>query len=449
MNLSLRSRLLFLLLAATLAVWACTAFFVYRDARHEVDELFDAQLAQTARLLLRQARATVEEDDDEIEIEAEELREHLGHHYEQKVFFAITDRQGDLLLTSSRSQAAASPLAQEPGFSTAELEAHPWRFFTLRDDRDRFRITVGQRLDIRGELATRIAVQVLHPLAIFLPLFGALIWFSVGRALRPLKDLTRAVSRREPRNLSPVELNPPAEVAPLVGALNNLLERIGDALERERRFTADAAHELRTPLAALSTHVQLAESARSEAERKESMAFVAEGLERMTRLVQQLLTLARMDPMGLPKGQQAYPAEIVRDVIARLAPLAVTRNQDITFETDSQTAVRGDATLLEVLAGNLVENAIRYTPPGGEVRVGVYNLDGKTVLRVQDSGPGVPPEALPRLGERFFRVLGTGTSGSGLGLSIVNRIAELHGAALSFETPPEGGLRVEVSFRPA
>jgi two-component system sensor histidine kinase QseC len=239
----------------------------------------------------------------------------------------------------------------------------------------------------------------------------------------------------------------PTELQPVVDGLNGLFERIAALVESERRFTADAAHELRTPIAAIRTQAQVALAEADDAARRHALQSTLAGCDRATRLVEQLLTLSRVEAGEAPARAALDLSALARQQVAELAPKAIDRGQRLELQADAPCTVQGDTTLLAVLVRNLVDNALRYSPPGAQVQVAVQSQGGRVQLRVQDSGPGLPPEALARLGERFFRVLGTGQGGSGLGWSIVRRIAAVHGAQVQAGASAAlGGLDVTVDL---
>jgi signal transduction histidine kinase len=299
--------------------------------------------------------------------------------------------------------------------------------------------------EAREEIAEALGKALVWPLATALPALALAIWLGVGSGLRPLRELRAQLARRSADDLAPLDdRRAPREIEPLVAELNRLFGRIGEALQRERRLTADAAHELRTPLAVLSTQAQVARGASTDAARNEALDALVAGAARAARLIEQMLTLARLEA-----GQPAEPAqrvalgELARQVIAEAAPRAVEKDIDISLEEAAPAQIQGHASLLAVLVRNLVDNAVRYTPPGGRVLV---TLQGAN-LTVADNGPGVPAAELGRLGERFHRLAPPGESGSGLGLSIVLRIAELHGARVVFGPGLEArGLAVSLAF---
>lgn len=463
--LSLRTRLLALLMGTVIVLGSITAVTSYLDARHEMDELFDAQLAQSARLLL--ARSMPEGEALE---EADALGEHPrqvqdspqgphAHPYEQKLAVQIFGADGRLVYRSS-SQLPLAPLsAVSEGFSDSQIDGHAWRVFALTDEARTRQIQVGQMYEVREELAGAIAARVVYPMLVALPLLGMLVWFGVGLGLAPLRWVTRELSQRAPEHLDPLESHrTPPEIQPLVSALNALMERLGRALSLERQFTADAAHELRTPLAGLRTQAQVAERSQDEKVRKQALSQVIAGVDRMTHLVQQLLTLARLEPeTPLALETSVELRSLAEGVLSEQSAWALEQGIELSLNEGGPLYLRGSAELLRVMLRNLVDNAIRYTPRGGTVQVvlqdsGVVGTAAESLssahrmtLCVCDSGPGIPLEERARVFDRFYRGVGTGQSGSGLGLAIVKRIAELHGATVGLDSGEKGhGLCVHV-----
>lgn len=437
---SLRRRLLFLLSGTVLAAWLATALFTYFDARHEIGEMLDAHLAQSAGLIAAQLEHEFEDDH-----EATLPRQ---YKHERKIAFQVWDKKGRLLLRSS--SAPETRLQSRPeGYGDAVIDGKRWRIFSRWDESRHYVVQVGERYELREELAESVASHLLHPLYFALPALALLIWLAVGAGLAPLAGIAREVARRAPDNLAPLDAgNAPREISPLVAALNTLFDRLRTSLEQERRFTADAAHELRTPLAAVKTQAQVALGATGEAERVRALANVVGGADRAARLVEQLLVLARLDPQtALPPGQRVDLHELAQQGVAEIAPAAAARGVEIGLAAGEAAQVAGDPVLLGVLLRNLVDNAVRYTPSGGEVEVSLRRTGGGASLAVVDTGPGIPEAERGKVFDRFHRILGSGEEGSGLGLSIVRRIADLHRATVVLGEGPGGrGLRVEVTF---
>ncbi len=438
---SLRGRLLVLLLAVTTAAWVAAALWSYRDTRHETGEMMDAQLAQSAQILLAQAGHEID-DVPVTEVAA-------AHKYERRVAFQIWDVRRGRLLLRSESAPAQRLYDGDEGFTDRAVDGRNWRVYSRMDRERGLLVQVAERRDVRDDLAAGVAFHLLHPMLFALPLLAVLIWFAVGRGLAPLDRVAHDVAARAPDHLAPLDAGAaPREAQPLVAALNALFARVRATLERERRFTADAAHELRTPLAAVKTQAQVAQGAHGAAERAHALAQVVAGTDRATRLVEQLLMLARLDPQQeLPAVADVDLAGVASAAVAELRARAADKRIAVTLDAPEPVPVRGDATMLEALVRNLVDNAVRYTQDGGSVVVRAKVDGGGGMLAVADNGPGIPAAERGRVFERFYRVTGTGQSGSGLGLSIVRRIVELHGAVVTLDDGPQGkGLTVEVRF---
>lgn len=438
---SLQQRLLLTLLGSIALVWLATAVFSYFDARHELDELLDAHLAQSVSLLLAQTGHEPEEIDTE--------RMPQLHKRARSVAIQIWEN-GDALRLRSASAPAERMSGADEGFSDAVIAGKRWRVFSGWDGQRRYLVQVGERYDARDEIAANLAKNLLLPLLFALPLLGLLVWLNVARALRPLAALGRQVARRDPGNLVTLDAGEiPAEVMPLVENLNRLFERVAKLIASERRFTADASHELRTPLAALKTQAQVARAAASGAERTHALDNVIAGCDRAAHLVEQLLTLARLDPEEPgSKAEACDLQDLARAAVAELAPYALSRKIEIDLAEGAAVEAMGHAGLIAILLRNLIDNAIGYSPEGGSVHVRAAGDDKAATLTVTDQGPGIPADERNKVGQRFYRILGTEESGSGLGLSIVKRIAELHGASVSLGDGEQGkGLSVTVTFK--
>jgi two-component system sensor histidine kinase QseC len=437
---SLRRRLLLGVLAVVALVWLATAAYSYFDARHEINELLDAHLAQSASLIVAQ----VGHDLEEIELEHAPKTDKRA----RRVAFQIWER-GSVLRLHSADAPPSRLSRREEGYSNATIDGRSWRVFSTWDARRRFLVQIAERDEARRQIAAGIATNLLFPLLIALPVLALFVWLSIGRAVKPLNRLGQEVAQRKADNLRPLaQEGAPREVVPLVRSLNALFERVGRLVENERRFTADAAHELRTPLAAVKAQAQVAQGAADDPARQHALERVIEGCDRTTRLVDQLLTLARLEPDAARPSRSCELVSLAREVIAELAPFALARNVELELHGSQPVSMEGHPDLLFVLLRNLVDNAIRYSPRGSSVQVHIAHTDDTASVAVSDEGPGIAPNERERIGRRFYRVLGTGESGSGLGLSIVRRIAEIHLAELRFEQGETGkGLRVIVEFR--
>lgn len=438
---SLQGRLILLVSGTAAAVWLATALLTWTDARHELDELLDSHLAQAAALLV--AQQDLEFDDDEVQ-DAPAL-----HRYAPRVAFQVF-HEGRLALRSA--SAPAAPLVQggrtAEGFHTVQVGDQRWRVFAARGAERDVLVFVGENLRARESILLAVLRSAFWPVAVALPLLALAGWWAVRRGLAPLRSLGAMLAARHPGELQPVQLAAaPTEMRSLLDALNALFARIASLLEGERRFTADAAHELRTPIAAIRAQAQAALATNEAAPREHALHLLLQGCDRAARLVQQLLTLSRLEADGRQVQARVDLAGVVRAALADLAPAALARQQALEFEPAGDCSVMGEATLLGVLVRNLADNAIRYSPVGARIAVQVRREAGQVFLQVDDSGPGLPDADLQRLGERFFRVTGNEAAGSGLGWSIAQRIATAHGGALRAQRSESlGGLRVTASL---
>lgn len=441
---SLRWRLLLLVSISSLVVLVLASSMSYRRARHEVQELMDDQLAKTAQLVLAQAQ-TGDDHLSDLPARIAGIRGLKSRRNQLTLEYQIARADGVVLARSPNAPAAAvnGPL----GYATFGTEGESWRILTLESADRTIRVQIAESIPVRDKEALEIAVKTAKPLWLTLPLLLLAIYFSVRRGLKPLDELASEVATRSPDNLSPLAARAvPREAQPLVAAINRVFYRLDSALENERRFTADAAHELRTPLAAARIQAQVAQIAEKPKQRAHALAQTVAGLDRATRLVEQMLRLARLDPLGrLPQSRPVSLVELAQRVAAGVQD-AMPAARIRLLLADDVPPVDGDPELLEVALRNLLDNAIRYSPAGSEVRVVVEKSVGGRVLSVQDNGPGVPADELPRLLERFYRGSSVSAEGSGLGLTIVGRIAELHGALLELANREGGGLEVRLRW---
>ena len=459
---SIRAVLLAGTIAALLAVLGAAAWVGFDASEEEAQELFDARLATSGRVLealvARQIeRATVVSPivitlPAPLEGADHDKANPLGHYYETKIAFQVWDSARKLLVRSaSAPDAPFAPLAA--GFSTQAFGQHPWRVFSLRSGE--VWIQVAERDDARSELSEKLALAAVTPLIVGIPLLLVLLSLLIRYGLGPLSTLAQQIEARQPGSVTPVTLSrTPAEIAPVLAALNGLLVRVQDALARERRFTADAAHELRTPLAALKVHAQNAARAASAAEREASLRSMLVGLERTVHLAEQMLAFSRAAAAG-----EAAPLEpvslrrLVADALENLQPRIRERTikVNVTSEpADAEIQVRGDRQKLGSLVSNLLDNAVRHAPEGSVVEVAIRRDAGEASLAVADEGPGIPAELRERVLESYYRIPGSAGSGSGLGLAIVKEIALAHGASVALADGAGGrGTRVAVHFRSA
>lgn len=434
----MQSRLLIWVLGLSTAVWLGAASMTWFDARHEVDELLDGHLAQAAALLSVQADG----DDDDI-ADAPVL-----HRYAPKVAFQVYIH-GQLITRSLNvGREPMSPVAS--GFSTIDsTEGGQWRVFATSIPQRFVQIYVGERTESRDAIVMAVTRSTLTPLIISLPLLALLGFWSVRWGLMPLRRLSAKLARREPHSTEALNSrNLPTELLPLAQALNTLFDRIGRMVEMERRFTADAAHELRTPIAAIRAQAQVALGAGEDAaQRVHALHATLAGCDRASRLVDQLLTLARLEVPSEARSGKCDLVQVVRCVAAELAPAALAAGQTLELHVDGPVLLVANDTLLGVLVRNIVDNALRYSPKGSSVEIRVSEREGCAQLDIDDSGAGMTDEQIQRLGERFYRVLGNDSAGSGLGWSIIRRLIEVFEASLQVGRSERlGGLAVHVSW---
>ncbi len=369
--------------------------------------------------------------------------------YLDKFSFQVWANDDKLLLRSAT--APKIPLAVKEGFSDKMLDKQKWRVFMAYNDKAKIRTVLAELYDARNELSHRIAQDDLYIMLLTFPLSGLLIWIIIGRGLDSLDRVAQEVANRAPTHLEPVNLRAvPEEIKPVIDELNKLFYRLQEGFEREKRFAADAAHELRTPLAALKAQAQVALNTDNLEEKNLALQKLSASVNRSTHIVQQLLTMSRLVPeaANINDIDEVNLVKITREMLAMLAPSAIEKQIELEFEHDEQPPLfEGNPTAIGILIRNLVDNAIRYSNENGKVSVRVYALQDEVILEVCDNGPGIPVELQSRVFERFFRVLGNKSPGSGLGLAIVQQIAYLHNGRVELKSPAEGtGLIVRVYF---
>ncbi|MEN8219831.1 MAG: ATP-binding protein [Pseudomonadota bacterium] len=446
MKFSIRNRLLLLLLSVICSVWCIITWRVHVNTQHEVEELFDANLAQSARILLGLIKHEIEEEKAKGKSEVITLGEFLfRHRYEHKLAFLVRANDGHILVRSATAPQFNRDLAS---LSDYWADGYLWRVFTLQADQ--YIVQTGERYDIRDELISEIMYSTLSILLMALPLLALLIWISVGSSFKPLQQVATDIASRTPEQLQPLDIDKiPLEIKVLVKALNSLFTRLTHAFENERRFTADAAHELRTPLAGLKTQAQVAQRATTSQQREQALQQILIGVDRATHLVAQLLTLARMDATETMPTSPVDLHELVSQVIIDLTPQALEKSIDLGLEKTATACITpGNQEALYLMLRNLIDNAIRYTPAGGQVTVFLDNPQAsRLTLLINDTGPGIPPEQREHIFERFYRGENQNILGSGLGLSIAQKVAQLHQVEIQLNEVPNGrGLCVRMDF---
>ena len=464
---SIRQRLVSRVLLISLGLLIVFLLIAYNDVHHETEELFDAQLARSARLILSMAQAEIEEGDfhdiaqfqlflesnrltaaDQTISQQDDEGTSAGHYYETKLAFMVIHNTDAIVLRSYNAPAILTS-ARVPGYSTVTDKDTRWRLFRLDSNQGDMHSITAERLDVRNDLVGKISSDLLILFVLLICLLGVVIWFAISSGLEPLRELASQIQSRNEDNLDAVnDSNVPQEVSAIVQALNRLFIRLGNALQRERHITSDAAHELRTPLAAVKLHAELARTSSSPAERDAALDNVIEGVNRSSHLVEQLLALARLEPDTWNQQQRVTDlAALVSDEISEHATMAAKKNIQLLDQAQDNSLIRGDAAALHLMLRNLLDNAITYTQPGGTVVVSTRMHDSKICLYVEDNGPGINPAESQRVFERFYRVENHDQPGCGIGLSIVARVVELHQASITLRQPETGkGLLVEVCF---
>jgi len=444
---SIRRRTLTLIIGLVLIGLLILTLVNVHDSNHEIAEVYDAQLATNARLLqgvmrmplARQEHAQLYQAFNQALGQAEPKVD--GHPYESKIAFQVWDMQNNLLVhTPSAPSMTHAP--QYSGFSDIDdVRKHKWRTFVLKDEQHNLLIWVGERDDVRSDLVNRIVRHTVLP-----NLFGSLvlmaaIWLAIGWGLKPLADLASTLRARHPGSLEPLQLAPlPSELEPMQAALNRLLGQIQEVLSRERRFIADAAHEMRTPLAVLRVHAQNVLEARNEEQRRESLNYLIIGVDRTTRLVNQLLTIARLEPSaGAGKTTQGDLVSAIRESLVQMTPWVLSRGMELSFDCSEQAhTVETNFPAIEIALQNLVTNAVNFSPAGGQISVALEFTVDSFHLIVADQGPGINEAERERLFERFYSA--GNDQGVGLGLTIVQTVATRLGGEIRLENLGAGGL---------
>jgi two-component system OmpR family sensor kinase len=412
------------------------AFATYHTARQQIDAMLDIELRQIAQAVhLREDWA----ETGTVRIARDD------------VAFAVRayDEGGRVFFESGLpSLPADAPKTLDPGFSVVETPDGPWRIYSHVTPEGV--VQVAQPSAVRDALARELSLRMAVPELVLIPILAALVMWVLRRSLSPLYETSARVRERDAARLDPLPtVNVPSELAPLVEQINALLGRLAASIETERRFVADAAHELRSPVAALALQIQLAERAPTSEARAAALAELKSGIARAGRLVQQLLDLARLEPGVVSEAPGPVDlAQLVREVIGGFAARADTQGVDLGVEAPPSVMGTGSASELRSLIANLVDNALRYAPAGSAVTVSLRDARGAVELAVEDSGPGIPPEQRERVLRRFQRVAGDPTSGSGLGLPIAKAIVERHRGDLQLADASPGreppGLLVQV-----
>ncbi|QAY86176.1 ATP-binding protein [Pseudomonas arsenicoxydans] len=435
---SLRRRLLLWLLPATFLVGLLASIGTYWGAVLELNDLLNDQMRYLAEHI------SVEPGERVVLTDTGNKPSPLRDDNADEVLLQVWSA-GVLSYTTDSALRLPPPL--QAGLSDVEVGDQIWHTFVSQRGDKVFRVAQAQNK--RWEELAGLAVHLLWPVVSLIPLLALFLWFGITYGLKPLKTVATELSERNVNSLQPIASKElPGEVKPLVEALNDLLERLANAFAMQKHFIADAAHELRTPVAALCIQVELAQRATQEVDRQVSLSEVQSGVMRLTHLTQQLLTLARLEPDAQsPVMQRVELSALCKSVITDQVRRAEASGIDLGLTEHAASSICGDPETLRILLNNLVDNAIRYAGAHAKIDVAVRDTDEGVVLEVCDNGPGINAAERERVLERFYRGNNQTGSGSGLGLAIVKTIAEQHGAQVVLNAAPNGwGLRVSVTF---
>lgn len=460
MKASLNSRLLKILMTMLLVSGGVTIGSSYLDAEEEIQELFDAELARSARLLLSLSQAGFDK------VNVSELQNYLqenklqddlitegdessaGHFYEKKILFQIFNADQKIILRSDNAPAVAMT-DRLNGYNDVELKDSVWRTFSVWNRLMEYKVIVAESYEVRSELLDNIMLRLVVPYLVLLPVLMILLRWAILHGLKPIKIVTDEVSKLDERHLTDINIKfVPEEIKPLISALDRLFDRLRLSFDKERRFSADAAHELRTPLAALRTHVQLMRADEDAKKFRVSLDKIMLAVDRATHVVDQLMNLVKYDEgTKVPELTLLDLRELSVQISADLVPFAIEKNIDLSVAEINGMKVYGDASALGMLVRNLIDNAIRYTQFGGHVNVYFSQTSSSVSLHVVDNGPGIKDEEVEKVFERFHRGEGHVLSGCGIGLAIVDEIARLHMAQIRMKKPERhSGLHIEVVF---
>lgn len=418
--------------------YGITAYWNYNETLNDINGLFDEQLLES-NILLQHSNNNPHETEDLISIAQ-------GKHSVLRAY-QVWNTEGELL--SHSEDAITLPLSNhQPGLKAYQLGEHTWHTFTVVDAvNDRVYIT-AQRGDMRDDLAHELAIRHIIPFLITFPMITIACLMLIAHGFKPLSMVIRQLNDRQLDNLSPIlGKSLPIEIAPTVEALNALFARLNSAYEREQRFTADAAHELRTPLAAIRTMAQLALGYKDIKSVHECLQDVLIGVDRCTHVVKQLAVLNSLRPEEiLNEITRVNVNQVMHQIARELQTMADQKNITLDFSMPTPCFIDANLASIQILLRNLIDNALRYSPEHSKVTLSTEATPTETILRISDQGPGIPESLHERVFERFYRQLGTGQTGTGLGLSIVSTICQLHRAKVDLMEGESGGLVVLLTF---
>ena len=445
---SMRARLLLILLLTTGAVWLSAAEWIYWSTQARVEQVLDARLREAARMvdsLITDHRIEIATAAGAIEgLDVETMTD---EPYSHQLSCQIWSLAGTLV---GRSEAAPRErlASSNDGFSQTTIDGQTWRVYTVLNSDRGVQVMVGDNLQVRRSLVNDVMTGTLLPMTLVLPIAGLLIWLSVQRGMRPLDRMAGLLGQRHANDLRPVVLpDAPGEIRPALDAINGLFGRVAGAREREKSFTAFAAHELKTPLAGLKTQAQIALASNDPEIRRHALEQIAGGVDRSSRLVRQLLDLAAADANEERETEAfADPAAIARDAVQSVETLAARRKVNFDLQGGPAGIVSCDRALATTALRNILENAILHSPLAGTVRLSFTTVDREIRFKVKDAGPGMSQDDLAHARERFYRGANRDGAGSGLGLAIVETIMRRVGGSLTLANPEGGGFSATLHF---
>lgn len=442
---SIRIRLIAIISVPLIIVALLIGAFSLLSTYEEIDEVYDAQLAHSAKVLLQLTEHEV--DQNKLgQIQLGEERPELAHRYENKLTFRIW--KNNKLITQSHQAEIFGDFRAPPGFSNQIIAEEKWRFFVFLDEKSGFNVEVGERYEVRTELIYKILAGLFIPLSLFIPLLLMIVWLAVAKGFKPLIRISQSVDSRDANDFTAILIDgAPTEIHPLINAINRLLSRIQNSFERERQFTDNAAHELRTPLAAMKTQTQvLLKKAADMPDCQEGLNNLHASIDRASHMVDQLLSFARLQSENI-EFENIDLSIIVEEALKDISPLSVRKNLELEARLEPRLYINGNRNALSIMIRNLVDNAIKFTSEGGNINISTERSGTDVVLRVSDTGQGIPQNEKYKVFERFYRVKKSGSPGSGLGLSMVKWVCDIHQAEIKLEDNTPTGLIAIVTMR--
>lgn len=433
----------FILLSIPLTIgFIVIGIFTFLQAKHEAEEVYDATLSRSAKILLSLIEHEAKEHKEK-GIKFYKIENFTSHKYENKLAYRIWHE--DVLITLSPNAKNFGEKTPVHGFQDKTINKEKWRLFVLYDEKSKIKVEVAEKYEVRNELIYDILFSTFTPLLLLIPIIAIVLMIAVVRGLKPLKEVSREVEKRTADNLNELILeDKPLEIIPLVDSINSLMDRLNKSLEVERHFTDNAAHELRTPLAAIKTTAQVALVC-DDSEKEEVLEDLIKATDRASHLIDQLLTLTRIQNEEVVLGDINF-SDAVKLKSAELTQKALEKDINLSADIEENVIITGNEGGIYILIRNIIHNAIKYTGRGKEVHISLKKENDKIVFSVTDEGRGISEEDKEQIFQRFFRGKGVRGEGTGLGLTMVKRVADQHGAIINLKDNPKGGLIFEVVF---